>query len=281
MALDFPNIVPVNNLRLPDALTIKHGPAPLLSRFILEADKAAREVGIHLRLRTDFDALNVLNREQVALGNWFPLLGTFKPERSGISAANGFWLSGENDEGEIVCTSAARVYNWPDTNLEEQAVAMWYGRDEGQPCVVTTDIARTITGVVQNMGSAWVRPDYRSRGLSHLLPRISRAYGVSRWPVDWVVAYVRKQHVDNGIAFGYGAAHFSHGIEYPMEPYGAMTLCYTSAGEVYDDLDNYLGTELLGAWGSKFAARAGTSVVAQEVISSSPEGVRQGSSSRS
>ena len=41
MALDFPNIVPENNLRLPDALTIRHGPAPLLSRFILEADKAA------------------------------------------------------------------------------------------------------------------------------------------------------------------------------------------------------------------------------------------------
>jgi len=281
MTVDYPNIVPENNLRLPDALAVRHGPAPLLSRFILEADKAAREVGIHLRLRTDFDALNALNRAQVALGNWFPLIDTFKPERSGISAANGFWLSGENDDGEIVCTSAARIYNWPDTNLEEQAVAMWYGRDEGQPVVVSTGVAKTISGVVQNMGSAWVRPDYRSRGLSHLLPRISRAYGVSRWPVDWVIAYVRKQHVDNGTAFGYGAAHFSHGIEYPREPYGAMTLCYTSTEEAYDDLDNYLTTELFN-WGVKFAARSGTSLAAaQEVMSNFPEGMRQGSSRRS
>ena len=28
MSLIYPNIVPDNNLRLPDALTIKHGPRP-------------------------------------------------------------------------------------------------------------------------------------------------------------------------------------------------------------------------------------------------------------
>ena len=30
MTLIYPNIVPENNLRLPDALTVKHGPARLL-----------------------------------------------------------------------------------------------------------------------------------------------------------------------------------------------------------------------------------------------------------
>ena len=57
MPLDFPSIVPENNLRLPDALTIKYGPAQLLARFILEGDKAAREAGIQLRIRHDFDEL--------------------------------------------------------------------------------------------------------------------------------------------------------------------------------------------------------------------------------
>ena len=280
MALDFPNIVPANNLRLPDALVIRHGSAPLLSRLILEADKAAREVGIRLRLRTDFDALNVLNREQVALGNWFPLLDTFKPERSGISETNGFWLSGEADDGEIVCTLAGRIFYWPDTNLEEQAVTMWYGRDEGQPCIVTAEAAKTISGVVQNMGSAWVRPDYRGRGLQHLLPRIARAYCASRWPVDWVIAVVRMAHVENGIANAYGPANFSYSIEYPATPYGPMALRYASPEQVYTDLEDYLTTELSGAWGSKFVARSGSSLVAHEVINNSPEGVRQGSSNR-
>ena len=48
MTLIYPNIVPENNLRLPDALTIKHGPARLLSRFVLEGDKAARQMGLRL-----------------------------------------------------------------------------------------------------------------------------------------------------------------------------------------------------------------------------------------
>jgi hypothetical protein len=281
MALDLPISVPPDDLRLPDALTVRHGPAPLLSRFILAADMAARGVGIRLRLRTDFAALAALNKEQVARGNWFPLIDTFNPERSGICSENGFWLSGENDDGEIVCTSAARIYDWHGTNLAEQAVAMWYGRDEGQPCVITTDAAEAITGVVQNMGSAWVRPDYRSRGLSHLLPRISRAYGVSQWPVDTIIAFVRMAHIQNGMAFSYGAAHFSPGIEYPAEPYGPLVLCHTSAEEVYDDLDDYLTTELTGAWGGKFAARSGSALVANEVTNSSPDDVRHGSSSRS
>ncbi|MFZ2006119.1 MAG: hypothetical protein WB697_23710 [Stellaceae bacterium] len=280
MALDFPNIVPENNLRLPDAVTVRHGPAALLGRIIIEADKAARDVGIRLRLRTDFDALNTLNEQQVALGNWFPLLDTFKPERSGISAQNGFWLSGENANGEIVCTLGGRIFYWPDTNLEEQAVAVWYGRDEGQPCIVTAEAAKIVKGVVQNMGSAWVRPDYRSRGLQHLLPRIARAYCASRWPVDWVIAVVRMMHVENGIANAYGPANFSYSIEYPLTPYGPMALRYASPEQVYTDLEDYLTTELSGAWGSKFVARSGSSLAAHEVISNSPVGVRQGSNSR-
>src|ERR1700683_5554731 len=104
MALDYPNIVPQNNLRLPDALTIEHEPAPLLARFILEADKAARAAGIHLRVRHDFETLTRLNQEQVALGNWYPLIDMFNPAKSDVSPENAFWVSGENDSGEIVCT---------------------------------------------------------------------------------------------------------------------------------------------------------------------------------
>jgi hypothetical protein len=64
MSLIYPNIVPENNLRLPDALTIKHGPAPLLARFVLEGDKAARQLGIRLRLRHDFGELLYINKQR-------------------------------------------------------------------------------------------------------------------------------------------------------------------------------------------------------------------------
>src|SRR5712691_10022064 len=98
MPLDFMNvvsennvpksIVPENNLRLPDALTIKHGPARLLSRFVLEGDKAARRMGIQLRLRYDFDELLYINQQHTAKGSWVSIPGAFNPNHADLNAEN-------------------------------------------------------------------------------------------------------------------------------------------------------------------------------------------------
>jgi hypothetical protein len=117
----YPNIVPDNNLRLPDALTIKHGPAPLLARFVLAADQAARRIGITLRVRHDFDALLQVNERYTARGMWYPLLDAFDPRCAELTPENSYWISGENEDGEIVLTSACRIYDWHETNLAEQA----------------------------------------------------------------------------------------------------------------------------------------------------------------
>src|SRR5437764_246215 len=163
MPLDFPNIVPENNLRLPDALTIKHGPARLLSRFILEGDKAARCKGIEVRLRHDFDELVFLNKQQTALGNWYPLVDMVHPNRTELTPENGFWVSAENRTGEIVATWGARVFDWTETNLAEQARTMWYGRDLGQPCIVTAEAAARISGFAICGAASWVRPGRPAR----------------------------------------------------------------------------------------------------------------------
>ena len=106
MALIYPNIVPQNNLRLPDALTIKHGPARLLAKFVLEGDKAARQLGIHLRLRHDFEELRYINRQQVARQTWFPLVKTYDPQYNDLTPDNSYWISGEDEHGEIVAHSS-------------------------------------------------------------------------------------------------------------------------------------------------------------------------------
>src|SRR6266851_9201366 len=146
MTLTYPNIVPENNLRLPDALTIKHGPASLLANFVLEGDKAARQVGIRLRLRYDFQELVYVNKERTSRGDWFRLVDMFNPQCCDLTAENSYWISGEDERGEIVLTQAGRIYEWPDTNLEEEALSMFYaGPDEGEGCVVTAKDAKLIT----------------------------------------------------------------------------------------------------------------------------------------
>jgi len=105
-------------------------------------------------------------------GSWFRLVNMFNPELSGISAENAYWLSGEND-GERSSPSWAAGCLLADTSLAEEACAMFYGRDEGQPCIVTAPAAKNISGIVLCGGSTWVRPDLRGQRLSQLLPRIA------------------------------------------------------------------------------------------------------------
>lgn len=275
-----PNIVPADNLRLPDALTIKHGPAPLLARFILESDKAARERGIRLRIRHDFDELMYLNKQHVALGNWLNTSDALNPAFCDLNPENAFWLSGENADGEVVSTHAARIHDWTGTNLEEQVRVAWYGRDLGQEVIVTADAAKVITGVVYFAAAAWVRPDYRGRHLSYSLPRVAKAYACARWPLDWAVGFISRTNIEKGLARNLGQKNLSFGVTYPDSDWGEFAVVYTGVNDVYRDLASFLSTGLSVADEAEIESLFSTSL-AQPVTNTSSEGVFHGSSSRS
>lgn len=229
----FPNIVPENNLRLPDAITIKHGPARLLGPFLLAADSAARRLGVTLRVRYDFDELIDINRKYTAQGMWYPLLDGFNPEIAELTPENAVWVSGEDERGEIVTTAACRVYDWTETNLAEQARVVWYGRDAGQPCVVTAEAAKTISGFAGWGYGSWIRPDYRGKHLSFLIPKVLKGYVASRWPMDWICCFIGIENVKRGLAKSYGYPHVSHSIHYPGSPLGEQVVAYASVDEYY------------------------------------------------
>jgi hypothetical protein len=284
MTLIYPNIVPENNLRLPDALTVKHGPAPLLSRFVLEGDKAARESGIRLRLRHDFGELVYVNQQQTSRGNWFRLVNMFNPQYSDLTPENSYWISGEDEHGEIVVTQAGRVYYWPNTTLEQEARLMFYGgRDEGQLCIVTAKDASAIGGVVFYGGSVWVRPDFRGRRLSELLPRLGRAYAMARWPVDWGISFVAPVLVEKGIAAGYGYKHSSYSIAFPASPWGDLEVVLVSltAPEAYDDFAENLLVQSSASTAASSTISSSTNRFDNKVTNTSSDGVLQGSSNRS
>jgi hypothetical protein len=281
MPLDFANIVPENNLRLPDAITIKHGPARLLAPFLLESDKAARRMGVSLRIRYDFDELLSVNEQYSKNGKWYPLLDSFNPERATLTPENGFWVSGENEDGEIVVTWAARIFNWQNTNFADQARSVWYGRDTGQPCVVTAEAAKRITGVVACAGASWVRPDFRGRHLSHLIPRVGKAYACSRWPLDWAVGYIGRNNVDKGLAKSYGQSNLSYSVFYPGSPHGEQVLSYTAVADVYADLTTFLATEF-SRIAPAITEEPSLDVVLEHIVTNtSSDGVFHGSISRS
>jgi hypothetical protein len=281
----YPNIIPENNLRLPDAITIVHGPQRLLARFILAGDQAARRMGLHLRVRHDFDALLLLNRYEAARGNWRPLLDMFNADHAKLNYDNAFWVSGENANGEIVATFGGRLYDWRNTNLAEQAVAMFHGDDRGQGCLVRAEAAWRISGIVIAAGIAWVRPDYRRRHLSRLIPRIGKAYACARWPVDWIFGYVTSEHAKWGMPASYGHRNVSHSVTYPGTPWSDLAIAYSSANDVYEDIASFLDSERSDVISSQadggLAAMPPSTVREHSVTKISSDGVFQGSTNRS
>jgi hypothetical protein len=283
MSLVYPNIVPENNLRLPEALTVKHGPPRLLSRFVLDGDKLARRLGLRLRLRHDFGELLYLNKQQVAHGNWFKLVNMYNPAYSELTPENSYWISGENKTGDIVLTQAGRIYYWPDTTLAQEAHAMFYaGRGHDQICRVTAPAAQRVGGVVFCAGSHWIRPDFRGHRLSHLLARLGRAYAMARWPVDWAIALVAPVLVEKGVSAGYGYKHASHSIFFPGSAWGDLevVLAYLSRSEAYEDIAKYLITELSDATEEGLGASS-RRPREDKVTSTSSDGVFHGSNSLS
>lgn len=67
-----------------------------------------------------------------------------------------------------------------------------------------------------------MRPDFRGRRLSQLLPRLGRAYALARWPIDWGISIVAPALVEKGVAAGYGYKRESRSIIFPGAPSGAV-----------------------------------------------------------
>ena len=205
----------------------------------------------------------------------------FNPECVELNEENSFWISGEDESGEIVVTWGARVYDWTGTNLAEQACAMWYGVDRGQSCIITADAAERITGMVVCGGASWVRPDFRRQHLSRLIPRIGKTYACGRWPIDWSFCYVTRKMVEQGLAASYGQRNVSYSVTYSGSHLGELVLAYTTAEEVYADLAEFMASELSEPIESAGNSRSVATILEHNVMKTSSDGVFHGNSRRS
>ena len=153
---------------------------------------------------------------------WYRLPDNFNPEYSDLLPENSYWISGENENGEIVLTQAGRIYYWPESTLEQEARMMFYaGEDTGQRCVITAAAAKSITGVVFCAGSHWIRPDLRGQ-------RFCICWRGSEGRMRCLVGRLTGGRiglpvlVEKGVAAGYGYKHGSRSIFFPRHP-GVMS----------------------------------------------------------
>jgi hypothetical protein len=190
--------------RVPSQLRIEHGPINLLGRYFLMADTAARDRGVTLYFASMQDLVDI---NQANADSWRPLVPIFDAVLGGVTAETGFAIIGRDKEGQVVATQGARFYDWTNSTLlnEARSLRMIYADPDaaiarGDRCAIATPAAITISGRVVFSGAGWYRRDYRGKGLAHILPRISRAYALTRWNTDFTISFMGDAVLAGGMA---------------------------------------------------------------------------------
>jgi GNAT superfamily N-acetyltransferase len=192
-----------------DQITLVHGPREMLRRYFLLAEAALAERGIRLRLRTDFAALVEINHQH--RDSWPGFIPMFDPAHNALRIDDSFWIEGVDGSGCPVVTHAGRLYDWDDTTLEAELTSLRAFFRDPAPHLARGDFiralapsARQLGGRIMGDGAVWVRPDHRGKGLATLVPRVSRAYALTRWNIDALWAVMEPRIRDQGLADRHG-----------------------------------------------------------------------------
>ena len=138
----------------------------------------------------------------------------FDPEQSNLRIDSAFWLDAYDDNGDTVATHAARLFDLPETTVVDEIRSLRVFYENPAPHLAAGESVELDGAAVAHIkgrnvygGALWVRPDYRRRGLTTILPRISRAYALTRWATDFHWSFVEPKTHTFGVPHASGPFH--------------------------------------------------------------------------
>jgi len=224
------NTIPPNGSPLLARLAIDHGPADLLARFFRHADAAASVLGVTLSFAdlAELIAVNEENRD-----SWLPLFPTYDVRCNTIGPDDAFCIMGRDGHGKVVATHAGRHFNLKLSNFHDLARSLQLMYEHptsckrpGETCTVTAKAAQSISGSVVFSGAAWYHPDYRGKGLSRIVPILSRAYAFTHWNMDYLVAMMSEGVVTGGMTERTGYTNIDWDIRVSNSPLGDVRFAF-------------------------------------------------------
>jgi hypothetical protein len=195
----------------------------LLARFFSVAVGQAREMGIKLRLRSDFEALSRVNARN--RDSWIPLLPSFDPAYSDLEPEAAIWFEALDGRGDTIAACATRAYHWPRTTFAEEArsLRMFYRDPEphvaaGETIDLPDSPATKITGDSACIGALWVTPTYRGAGLTKIIPKLCKAYAHMHWHTSTCWSFFNPVHfAGDAIARALGSINVDWGVHLRLE----------------------------------------------------------------
>ncbi|WP_434615391.1 hypothetical protein [Azospirillum sp. B2RO_4] len=152
---------------------------------------AGLAIGITLVLVEEWEALEQLNARHC--GDWFPLLP--RP-----AAAPSFWVAAVDADGKFVATHGVVLLDCSAASFGARVEDLTAFHDPGAAPseefgFCGSPAAHDTRGAVAWIVAGWNRPDWRGRGLFHLLGAAARLVALDRWSPRWVVGLVDPETV--------------------------------------------------------------------------------------
>jgi hypothetical protein len=229
-------------------ITVEHGPVDLLGRLFLKADTAARRRGVTVSFGT-FEELAEVNKKNRETWGTLTTMYDYRFCPKGLAPERAFCLLGRDVRGEVVATQAGRIFFLDEETLYDTATSLRMFYDDpdsmkatGERCEVTATVASTMRGVLLINGAVWYHPAYRKRQLSTIIPRISRAYALTRWEIDHSMGLMMEGPTKGGVINSLGYPHREYDLRLIDAPNGSPRCClaWMHAGELLEDLGQFL-----------------------------------------
>ncbi len=167
----------------------------------------------------------------------------FDPRHNRLSASDCFWLD-VRAGSRTVATCAGRLFVTDDYLALKRSMKLWCERppaDAGELAITVEPGTPRICGRVGHEGGLWVHPDHRKRGLSVILPHLTRALCFRQWDVEWQTGVARQGIGQCGIVSrAYGMPHAQACFEgyFPLtRSHEKLYLVYMSGRELMAGLD--------------------------------------------
>ncbi|MCA1241932.1 hypothetical protein LC092_05745 [Stappia stellulata] len=202
-------------------------PLPYFRAFsILESNLKAK--GVHPMLGRDFawlDAELSSQKSRSGSGVKGELLPHFSPMLNTYAPKEAFWLTLNNEAGEIVAVIAARLNDLGSQPLTRHLEAYWtrcYRSEGGHPVAVRRQddlFSDAITGRIVYLGELFVSVHWRGRDLSRLLCRLAQVVAFNLFEPDYLYAWMRPVHIEKGLhsRWGFSEEH-RHAILWERGP---------------------------------------------------------------
>jgi hypothetical protein len=207
--------------------------------YISNIDQIAGRHGMKIEVSSDFEAFRQL---RCAQQERTPISPVFDCRATGLNGANGFWIKGTSEDGELVHLQAVRLEDLTGLSLAEH---LYKHRQVYAPPGVEVDLEQTdyaatpashrITGKVCYHGELWLKggPNgYRGHGLTAALPRLALALAHMAWSPDFMFGLVHPMAACKGLPAREGYMH--------LEP-GGILWQRKESEEIYDEWLVWMG----------------------------------------